>query len=198
MSRSDPKDDLQLSLQAARDTLLRKLDGLSEYDARRPLTRTGTNLLGLVKHLSGIEWGYFGETFGRPSEEPFPWIDDDAEDNADMWASEDESREEVVARYRRAWQHSDVTIAALPLDALGAVPWWSEEKREVTLHKILVHVTAETHRHAGHADIVRELVDGEVGYRSQGGNLPEADSTWWTAYVDRLERAARAFRSDEG
>ncbi|WP_327267519.1 DinB family protein [Streptomyces sp. NBC_01218] len=198
MSRSHPKDDLHSSLQAARDTLLRKLEGLSEYDARRPLTRTGTNLLGLVKHLSGVELGYFGDTFGRPSEEPFPWLDDDAEENADMWATEDESREEVVARYRRVWRHSDATIAALPLDALGTVPWWSEAEREVTLHKVLVHVTTETHRHAGHADIVRELVDGEVGYRSRGGNLPRGGATWWEAYVDRLEGAATAFRTDGG
>lgn len=198
MSRSHPKDDLQSSLQAARDTLLRKLEGLSEYDVRRPLTQTGTNLLGLVKHLSGVELGYFGPTFGRPGEEPFPWLDDDAEENADMWATEDESREEVVARYRRVWRHSDATIAALPLDAPGTVPWWSEEKREVTLHQILVHVATETHRHAGHADIVRELVDGDVGYRSKWDNLPTDDATWWKEYVDRLERTARAFRIDRG
>lgn len=198
MSRSQPKDDLRSYLQEARDALLLKLEGLSEYDARRPLTPTGTNLLGLVKHLSGIELGYFGDTFRRPSEESFPWLDDGAEDNADMWATEDESREEIVARYRRAWLHSDATIAALPLDAPGTVPWWSEAKREVTLHQILVHVTIETHRHAGHADIVRELIDGGVGYRSQGDNLPEGDATWWKGYVDRLERTATAFRSDQG
>ncbi|MFD6423666.1 DinB family protein [Streptomyces sp. NPDC060198] len=198
MSRSHPKDDLQSSLQAARDTLLRKLEGLCEYDVRRPLTRTGTNLLGLVKHLSGVELGYFGETFGRPSREPFPWLDDDAEANADMWATEEESREEVVARYRRVWQHSDSTVAALPLDAPGTVPWWSETRREVTLHQILVHVTTETHRHAGHADIVRELVDGEVGYRSRGDNLPSEEAAWWKDYVDRLEEAAKAFRVGQG
>ncbi|MGW1467234.1 DinB family protein [Streptomyces sp. NPDC002308] len=198
MSRSQPKDDLRSYLQEARDTLLLKLEGLSDYDVRRPLTPTGTNLLGLVKHLSGVELGYFGDTFKRPSGEPFPWLDEGAEDNADMWATEDESREEVVARYRRVWQHSDATIAALPLDALGVVPWWSEAKREVTLHKILVHVTTETHRHAGHADIVREFIDGDVGYRSQGDNLPEGDATWWKGYVDRLERTARLFRPDEG
>lgn len=198
MSRSQPKGDLQSYLQEARDALLLKLEGLSEYDARRPLTPTGTNLLGLVKHLSGVELGYFGDTFQRPSEEPFPWLDDGAEDNADMWATEDESREEVVARYRRVWRHSDATIAALPLDAPGTVPWWSEAKREVTLHQILVHVAIETHRHAGHADIVRELIDGGVGYRSQGDNLPEGDAIWWKGYVDRLEQTATAFRSDRG
>jgi hypothetical protein len=72
MTGSDPKADLHLYLQAARDALLWKLDGLSEYDLRRPLTPTGTNLLGLVKHVALVESGYFGETFGRPFDAPLP------------------------------------------------------------------------------------------------------------------------------
>ena len=73
MTGSDPKDHLRHYLQIARDALLWKLDGLSEYDVRRPLTPTGTNLLGLVKHVASVEFGYFGDIFGRPSEEPLPW-----------------------------------------------------------------------------------------------------------------------------
>ena len=149
----------------ARDALLWKLDGLSEYDIRRPLTPTGTNLLGLVKHLASVELGYFGDTFGRPFGEPLPWFDEDAEANADMWAAADESREQIIGLYRRAWAHSDATIGALALDAIGHVPWWPGEHSEVTLHRILVHVVAETDRHAGHADIVRELIDGAAGLR---------------------------------
>ncbi|NEE26132.1 DUF664 domain-containing protein, partial [Streptomyces sp. SID7982] len=61
MNASAPKDILRLYLQNARDALLWKLDGLSEYDIRRPLTPTGTNLLGLVKHVAGIELGYLGD-----------------------------------------------------------------------------------------------------------------------------------------
>jgi hypothetical protein len=68
----NPKADLLRYLQDGRDALLWKLDGLSEYDIRRPLTPTGTNLLGLVKHIASVELGYFGDTFGRPffDEEP--------------------------------------------------------------------------------------------------------------------------------
>ena len=114
MATSDPKAHLHGSLQAAREVLLWKLDGLSEYDVRRPLTRTGTNLLGLVKHVASVELGYFGETFGRPSDEPLPWYAGDAEPNADLWATAAESREQIVALYRRAWAHSDATIEAWP------------------------------------------------------------------------------------
>ena len=76
MAITDPKDDLQRYLQVARDAVVWKLDGLAEYDARRPLTPTGTNLLGLVKHLAWVEAGYLGATFGRPFPEPVPWFDD--------------------------------------------------------------------------------------------------------------------------
>jgi len=65
MASFDPKADLRRYLQDARDALLWKLEGLSEYDIRRPLVATGTNLLGLVKHQAGVEMGYFGATFGR-------------------------------------------------------------------------------------------------------------------------------------
>jgi uncharacterized damage-inducible protein DinB len=188
---SEPKEDLHRYLQAAREAMLWKLDGLSDYDIRRPMTPTGTNLLGLVKHLASVELGYFGDTFGRPSAEPLPWFDDDAEPNADMWATPNESRDDIVSLYRRAWAHADATIDALPLDAMGAVPWWPEERRAVTLHRILVHMIAETHRHAGQADIVRELIDGVVGLRAVNDNMAPGDAEWWESYRDRLERAAR-------
>ena len=188
---SEPKEDLHRYLQAAREAMLWKLDGLSDYDVRRPMTPTGTNLLGLVKHLASLELGYFGATFGRPSAEPLPWFDDDAELNADMWATREESRDDIESLYRRAWVHADATIESLPLDAVGHVPWWPEERREVTLHRILVHMIAETHRHAGHADIVRELIDGVVGLRAVNDNMAPGDATWWESYRERLERAAR-------
>jgi hypothetical protein len=85
---------------------------------------------------------------------------------------------------------------ALELDALGRVRWWSAANQVVSLHQILVHVTTETHRHAGHADIVRELVDGSVGLRQKNSNLPSGDRGWWAGYHDRLEETARAFRDD--
>jgi uncharacterized damage-inducible protein DinB len=192
MTGSDPKDHLRHYLQIARDALLWKLDGLSEYDVRRPLTPTGTNLLGLVKHVASVELGYFGDIFGRPSDEPLPWYAEDAEPNADMWATAYETREQIIGLYHRAWAHADATIDALPLDAPGRVPHWPDERAQVTLHQILVHVIAETHRHAGHADVVRELIDGTVGLRVDNDNMAEGDEAWWADYQARLESAARA------
>jgi len=191
MTGPDPKGDLLGYLQAGREAVLWKLEGLSEYDVRRPLTATGTNLLGLVKHLASVELGYFGETFGRPPEEPRPWLAEDAEPNADMWATPGESRDQIIALYHRAWLHADTTIDMLPLDASGYVPWWPAERNEVTLHRIMAHMIAETHRHAGHADIVRELIDGSAGHRAASSNLPPGDQSWWDDYRSRLEQAAR-------
>ena len=195
----DAKADLIRYLQIARDALLWKLEGVSEYDVRRPLVPTGTNLLGLVKHVASVEAGYFGETFGRPFGEPLPWLDDDAEPNADMWATAEESRDDIVGLYRRVWAHSDATIEALPLDATGHVAWWPPDRSEVTLHRILIHMIAETDRHAGHADIVRELIDGTAGLRPDNDNLPGLDQTAWRSYRDRLEAVARdaAARSND-
>jgi uncharacterized damage-inducible protein DinB len=189
---NDAKADLQRYLQAARDALLWKLDGAAEYDIRRPMTPTGTNLLGLVKHVASVEAGYLGDCFGRPFPEPLPWFDEDAEPNADMWATADESRADIVGLYHRVWQHADATIAALDLDAEGAVPWWPEERRTVTLHRILIHVIAETNRHAGHADIVREMVDGAVGLRADNDNMGESDPQKLADYRARLDEVARA------
>ena len=187
----DAKADLHDYLQGAREVLLWKLEGLSEYDIRRPLTPTGTNLLGLVKHSATFELEYFGPVFGRSHGVPLPWLADDAGRNADMWATADQSRDEIIRLYRRAWQHADETIAALPLDAVGRVPWWGENGA-VTLHHVLVHMTAETQRHAGHADIVRELIDGATGLLKGNGNLPAGDQAWWQDYRDQVEQAAVA------
>jgi len=190
MTGLDAKADLHIYLQRARDTLLWKLEGLGEYDIRRPLTPTGTNLLGIVKHVASAELGYFGDVFGRPHGVPLPWFSDGADPNADMWATPDESRDEIVALYRRAWQHADETIAALPLDAAGRVPWWRDDGT-VTLHRILLHVIADTQRHAGQADIVRELIDGAAGLLKESDSLAPGDRAWWSDYRDRVEEAAR-------
>jgi Protein of unknown function (DUF664) len=190
MTGFDAKADLLDYLRGARETLLWKLDGLGEYDIRRPLTPTGTNLLGLVKHQASGELIYFGDVFGRPHDEQLPWLADGADRNADMWAAPDETRDFITGLYRRAWQHADATIAELPLDATGTVPWWGGAT--VTLCNILVHVTAETQRHAGHADIVRELIDGSVGLLRESDNMSSDDPAWWRDYRDRVEQAARA------
>jgi hypothetical protein len=194
MTGSDPKADLRRYLQQARDVMLWKLDGLSEYDIRRPLVPTGTNLLGLVKHLAGVEFAYFGTTFGRPSPDEPPWSEDDP--MSDMFAAADESRAQITGLYKKAWAHSDATIEALPLDAIGHVPHWPDERAEVTLHRIMVHVTADSQRHAGHADIVREFIDGAVGLQENNGNLPPAGQASWQGHRNRVERAAQ--QADQG
>ncbi|MBW0106933.1 DUF664 domain-containing protein [Pseudonocardia sp. KRD-291] len=191
MTGSGPKADLHRYLQAGRNALLWKLDGLGEYDLRRPMTPTGTNLLGLVKHVAVCELGYFGAVFGRPSAEPQPWLDEGADPSVDMFATADESSADVVAFYRRVWAHSDTTIGTLALDAVGRVAWWPEDRRELTLHRALVHMIAETHRHAGHADIVREAIDGVAGLSAGNDNMPPGDEARWRAHHDRLERLAR-------
>ncbi|WP_245616174.1 DinB family protein [Phycicoccus jejuensis] len=155
--------DLHHYLQDARDAMLRTLDGLSEYDVRRPLTPTGTNLLGLVKHLTGVEVGYFLQSLGRPAP-TLPWDEDGSVwDNGDLWARADESRSWVLDLYREAWARSDAALAEVPLDTPAEPPWWPEATRRTTFGHLVVRVVAETAQHAGHAEILREGLDGQVG-----------------------------------
>jgi hypothetical protein len=160
----------------------------------------------LIKHLTITEAWYFGEVFGRPFPERLPWRDDDADERtddakltayfdhklqlADMWATEHESRMEIVDRYRRMCAHSDATIAALAIDAPGHVPWWP--RPNVMLFNMLVHVLTETNRHAGHADILREQLDGAVGTHAGSTALHGNDTTFWEQHRAKVERAARA------
>lgn len=183
------KGYLHDNLRWVRQSLLAKLDGLSEYDVRRPLTTTGTNLLGLVKHLAMSEARYLGDIFGRPFPEPLPRFDDpDYANHEHMWVTELESRGDVIGEYQRAWAHADATIEALPIDAPGFVPWWP--RPDVKLFNVMVHVLTETNRHAGHADILREQLDGAVG----AGLVTTSadDGTDWEAHRSRVEDAARA------
>ena len=185
----DLKEELQRKLQASRAGLLSKLDNLGEYDRRRPLTPTGTNLLGLVKHLAGLEYGYLGESFGYPAPERLSWIEDGSIwQGADMWATADESSEYITALYRRACAHADGVIATLDLAAPGSVAHWPEDRRETTLGVLLIRMVAETAQHAGHADIVRELIDGKGG-----PDQDSADEATWRAYLGQVQTAARMF-----
>ena len=195
MAISDPKTDLLRYLRQGREGFLAKLDGLSVYDARRPMTPTGSNILGLVKHVAGVQSEYFGVTFGRTFPEQLPWEQEGAEIDDDMWALPDESVEEIVGLFRRSSAHADATIEELPLNAVGHVPWWAADRSEVTLHRILVHVIAEVNRHAGQADIIRELIDGTAGLTGPGNNLPERTAAEWEAYRLKIESVARAASS---
>jgi hypothetical protein len=189
------KEHLHDHLRWVREALVWKLDGLCEYGIRRPLTSTGTNLLGLVKHLAVWESRYFGEVFGRPFPEPLPRWDDEAANDAAFWATEHETRDEIVGLYRRVWEHTDATIDALAIDAPGYVPWWRED---VMLFNIMVHMLSDTTRHAGHADILREQLDGAVGMLPQSAALHGHDSAFWEARRATIEQAARAADSAGG
>jgi hypothetical protein len=191
VDEASAKAHLHRALQQGRDALLWKLEGLDEYDARRPMTPTATNLLGLVKHMAFVELGYLGDTFGRPMPDG-PRVEDLGDDpTADLWAAADEPRAGILETYRRVTAHTDETIATLPLDAPGHVAHWPAERNPVTLHGILVHVIAEIHRHAGHADIVREHIDGAAGLRTDNDNLAHDDPAAWRAHHAAVEQAAR-------
>lgn len=188
---TDLKAELHSKLQASRATMLSKLEGISEYDRRRPLTPTGTNLLGLVKHLAGLEYGYLGDSFGYPAAEKMSWFEDGSVwQGADMWAKPDESSEYLIGLYRRACAHADGVIAELDLETPGTVAHWPESRRNTTLGSLLIRMVAETAQHAGHADIVRELIDGKGGQ-----DQDSIDEATWHEYVAQIRSAADAFAS---
>lgn len=191
----DMKATLCSYLQAQRDTVLWKLEGVAERDLRMPMTTSGTNLLGLVKHLAGSEAEYFGDCLGRPWPDLMPWWNENAEPNADMWATADESPAQIIGLYRRVQAEADARIADLPLDAAAYVPWW--DPQDTTLQRLLVHVIAETARHAGHLDILRETVDGQRGLLPATPNLPDVDDDWWPEYVARLRNIAESSGSPD-
>lgn len=178
------KDYLHSDLRDARAAMVEALDGLPEYDIRRPMTATGTNLLGMVKHLAVSESWYFGEVFGRPFPGSWPRWDDPAGHLGQMWATADEPTAAIVDRYRQAWDHADATIAAIDIDAPGHVPWWP--RPDVMLFNVLVHMLTETSRHAGHADILREQLGGGAGTSRAG-----RDDAFWARHRDAVDAAAR-------
>jgi Protein of unknown function (DUF664) len=172
-------------LRWAREALVWKLDGLSDYDIRRPLTATGTNLLGLVKHCAIWESRDFGHVFNRPFPESLPRWDDEAARGTDFWATEHETRDVIVSLYQRVWEHSDETINALSIDALGYVPWWREE---VKLFNIIVHIISDTTRHVAHADILREQLDGAIGMNAEVASSVDDSAAFWEVRRATLSR----------
>jgi len=181
-------------LDVAHDAVRWKLDGLSEYDLRRPLTDTGTNLLGIVKHLAWVELGYFGDCFDRPvdaGQSPMA----SAEFNADMYVTADETVAQIWELFALAQATAQSTIADLGLDAEGHVPWWGDVN-PVTVQWIAAHMVAEIHRHLGQIDILREGIDGRVGYREAAPNLPGPTEVDWPAYVAKLQAIADQTQTD--
>src|SRR5687768_12158497 len=138
----DEKHSLQVSLDRHRDAVLWKLEGLGD-DLRRAMTPSGTSLLGLVKHLAAVEYGWFCDTFGRPTE-PLPFDEDDPD--ADLRVRPDESTADVLAFYDRARAAANEVVAELELADTGTA-WFGET---VTLRWVMVHMLEENCRHAGH------------------------------------------------
>jgi uncharacterized damage-inducible protein DinB len=155
------KESLQASLDRHRDAVLWKLEGLGDDDLRRAMTPSGTNLLGLVKHLAAVEYGWFCDTFGRETE-PLPFDEDDPD--ADLRVGPDESTEDVLAFYARARAAADKAIEEVALEQTGTA-WFGDA---VTMRWVLIHMIEETARHAGHVDILRELIDGMAGDHRPG------------------------------
>lgn len=192
----DDKEYLHRWLRLVRDVMLWKLEGLSDADIRRPMTRSGTNLLGLVKHITNGEVEYLGDAFGRPAADVrLPWWEPEnaqqtMDTGGDMYAAIGESTEYIVDLYRRACARADQTIAEVDLDTIGTLP---RNGAKFTLRQAVVHVIQETSRHAGHADIVRELIDGSVGGARDNPFVPDwAEEAWWRDYLARVEASAAA------
>jgi transposase InsO family protein len=150
------KQSLHVSLERHRDAVLWKLEGLDDAALRRPMVPSGSNLLGLVKHLAAVEYSWFCQTFGRPTE-PLPFDEDDPD--ADLRVRPDETTGEILAFYGRARAAADRVIQELDLAATGTA-WFGDA---VSLRWVLIHMVEETARHAGHVDILRELIDGMAG-----------------------------------
>ncbi|MFE7508604.1 DinB family protein [Promicromonospora sp. NPDC057488] len=187
----EQKQILKKYLQETREALVWKLEGLTEKQARWPLVPSGNNLLGIVKHCANTEIGYLGPVFGRQWPDPGELVLDEifeTDPQADWYATADETVASVVDLYKRGWAFCDETIDTLPLSAVGRVPWW--KNGEVTLFRIIVHVTDETARHAGHADILRELTDSSVGLYAGNTNIPDWQGDQMAAYVDKLKTLA--------
>jgi len=155
------KESLHVSLDRHRDVVLWKLDGLDDEQLRRPMTPSGTSLLGLVKHLAAVEYGWFCDTFGRETE-PLPFDPDD--ENADLRVEPDETTAGIVEFYGRARAAADQVISEVAVDDVGTA-WFGDT---VSMRWVLIHMIEETARHAGHMDIVRELIDGTTGDHPQG------------------------------
>lgn len=150
------KESLQVALDRHRDAVLWKVEGLGDDDLRRVMTPSGTSLLGLVKHLAAVEYGWFCATFGRETE-PLPL--DDADGDADLRVEPHETTADILAFYGRARAAADQVIADLDVDDTGTA-WFGDA---VSLRWVLIHMIEETARHAGHVDILRELIDGTTG-----------------------------------
>jgi len=157
VSTGSERDVLEAFLDWHRQVLVRKVSGISEQEARSRRVPSSTTLAGLVKHMIGVERGWFQRTLaGRPAEEIGPNVGG----GADSWElAGNETVESLVGEYQRTCDQSRQTAAKFALE--DSVP--HRRLGQVSLRWIYVHMIEETARHVGHADILREQTDGATG-----------------------------------
>jgi uncharacterized damage-inducible protein DinB len=133
-----------------RNAIIATSESLSDAQARRPGVPSGTSLLGIMQHLTGVERHWFR----------FVFAGEDLECNMSMEVPPDVSRAELVAAYRDECARSNAIVFGCPdLSTVSAIPNPGEDDR-VSLRAITAHMIEETARHAGQADILREQIDG--------------------------------------
>ena len=143
-----------------RATLLWKVDGLPEADLRRSMTPSGVSLLGLVNHLAYVERWWFQAVFAGEDAD-FPWSDADPE--AEWHVGPDVSPAAVIDLYRSEAARSREIVSHANLDDLARRPHTQPRGGDQTLRWIMLHMIEETARHNGHADLIREALDGATG-----------------------------------
>lgn len=154
----DEKATLLGFLQFLRASIVHKCNGLTEEQLRSTPTVSSMSLLGMLKHLTIVERYWFQGVF-LDAEVDLPWSEEDPD--ADWRTGEADTASEVVAAYARECEISDRIITENSLDKMAA--WASSEDQRRSLRWIVVHMIEETGRHAGHADILRESIDGQTG-----------------------------------
>jgi len=149
---------LSAFLDRYRETILWKLDGLTKEQASARLVPSATTLLGIVKHLAYVERGWFPIYFaGEPAS--YPWAEDEPDQDIDFRVEPTDTIESVRLLYQQEIARSREIVAGASLDDLSK----EQDRGPRSLRWIMVHMIEETARHAGHADILRELTDGAIG-----------------------------------
>ena len=149
---------LSAFLDRYRETILWKLEGVTTEQASARLVPSASTLLGIVKHLAYVERGWFPIYFaGGPVN--YPWAEDEPDPDIDFRVSVTDTIESVSRLYREEIVRSREIVAGASLDDLSK----EQNRGPRTLRWNMVHMIEETARHAGHADILRELTDGAIG-----------------------------------
>lgn len=153
------KETLMGFLNLNRAVMVWKLEGVSDEDARRPMVDSGTHLIGLIKHLAWVERWWFEDVFAGLPSPSYPWSDEDPD--ADFRAEPEDTVAGVIAMYE---EHVAIVNDIIDESDLDQLAVRDRNGLHYSLRWIVGHMIEETARHAGHADIIRELIDGRTGY----------------------------------